>query len=152
MSKLFCSGTATARSLSTRPSRRNSSIERPLVMSILGCRVVPGLRSTSMQRTPSCARVRASVMPTGPPPAIRTGTCFKPVFLGALRGGFLLGHLGLELLGGEPDDMLVLVAVDVVLRDIEVLQNDLSAQHLLLPHGMLGFSGMKLRHHLAREK
>jgi hypothetical protein len=75
-SKLFASGTATARSLSARPSRRNSSIERPLVMSILGWRVVEALRSTSRQRMPNDASVRASVMPTGPPPAIRTGVFF----------------------------------------------------------------------------
>src|SRR5947207_5174068 len=47
---------------------------RALVMSILGWRVVVGLRSTSRVRIPRRARSRASVIPTGPAPAMMTGT------------------------------------------------------------------------------
>src|SRR5262245_13920157 len=49
---------------------------RALVMSILGWRVVVGFCSANRLRMPRRARSRASVMPTGPPPAMRTGTCF----------------------------------------------------------------------------
>jgi hypothetical protein len=48
---------------------------RPLVMSIFGCVVVDGLRSTNIASAPCWASVKASVRPTGPPPAMRTGTC-----------------------------------------------------------------------------
>ena len=71
-SKLLLSGTATARSSSAKPSLWNSSMLRALVMSILGWRVVVRLRSTSIQVTPRRARSRASVKPTGPPPAMMT--------------------------------------------------------------------------------
>jgi len=49
---------------------------RAFVMSILGWRVVVRLRSTSIQVTPRRARSCASVMPTGPPPAMRTWVRF----------------------------------------------------------------------------
>jgi hypothetical protein len=73
-SKGFASGTAAARSASASPSRRKISMLRALVMSIFGWRVVAALRSASRQRIPNRARARASVMPTGPPPAMTTGT------------------------------------------------------------------------------
>jgi hypothetical protein len=41
---------------------------RPLVMSILGWRVVVGFRSTNMQATPRRASSSATVMPTGAAP------------------------------------------------------------------------------------
>ena len=48
--------------------------------------------------------------------------------------------------------MLVLVAVDVVLLDIEILEHDLARQDLLLPHGMLGFGGVELGHDFRGEQ
>jgi hypothetical protein len=54
---------------------------RALVMSIFGWRVVVRLRSTSMHVMPRRAKSRASVMPTGPPPAMRTWTSLTPVLL-----------------------------------------------------------------------
>src|SRR5262245_63848890 len=49
---------------------------RAFVISILGWRVVSALRSTSIHVTPRCTSSHASVMPTGPPPAMSTCTCF----------------------------------------------------------------------------
>jgi len=43
------------------------------------------LRSTSMHVMPRRAKSQASVMPTGPPPAMRTWTSFTPVSLPPLR-------------------------------------------------------------------
>jgi hypothetical protein len=43
-------------------------------MSIFGERVVVELHSTSMHSMPRRDSSQASVMPTGPPPAINTGT------------------------------------------------------------------------------
>jgi hypothetical protein len=49
---------------------------REFVISIFGWRVVDGFFSTSMLSMPNDASVLANVIPTGPPPAIRTGTSF----------------------------------------------------------------------------
>src|ERR1700745_823018 len=75
-SKLFVSGTATSRRCFDNPSFRNNSMLREFVISVLGWRVVDGFFSTSMHSIPNDASVFANVMPTGPPPAIRTGTSF----------------------------------------------------------------------------
>jgi hypothetical protein len=63
---------------------------RPLVTSIFGCVVVDGLRSTKIAATPCRASVKASVSPTGPPPAISTGTC-SGVDSGWLWSAVLMG-------------------------------------------------------------
>src|SRR5580704_10383331 len=75
-SKLFFSETATSRKSFDSPSFRNNSMLREFVISIFGWRVVDGFFSTSMHSIPNDASVLANVMPTGPPPAIRTGTSF----------------------------------------------------------------------------
>src|ERR1700739_2565827 len=90
---------------------------RPLVMSILGCAVVDGLRSTNIAATPCCASVNANVRPTGPPPAIRTGTCSA-------------------LDSGRPS--LVAVLIGLVLR---------SCVHILLNTNVQNRSSMFLKFH-----
>src|SRR6476659_5795910 len=75
---------------------------REFVISILGWRVVDGFFSTSMHSMPNDASVFANVMPTGPPPAIRTGTSFMG-FL-HIPGGGPIPHAGppifVHVLGG----------------------------------------------------
>src|SRR5580704_11378877 len=75
-SKLLFSETATSRKSFDSPSFRNNSMLREFVISIFGWRVVDGFFSTSMHSMPNDASVLANVIPTGPPPAIRTGTSF----------------------------------------------------------------------------
>src|SRR5678816_108411 len=70
---------------------------------------------------------------------------------GGLRG-LLLGHLPLELLGREPDDVLVLVRVDRVGLRVEPLERDAPGEHVGLPPLVLGLPRVELRHHLAREQ
>src|SRR5262245_8339330 len=64
----------------------------------------------------------------------------------------LLRHLLLELLGREADDVLILVAVDVVGPCIEILEHDLARQHLALPFDVLALSSVELEHDLAGEE
>src|SRR5205085_4670020 len=58
------------------------------------------------------------------------------------------GHLGLQLVRREPDDVLVLVGVArVTLRSLSV-QCDAAGQHVGLPALELGLARVKLRHHV----
>src|SRR5690242_3023650 len=79
-------------------------------------RKAPSACSTSFRRT--CQ------------PDLASATCS-----GALCQRLFLRHFLLQLLGRQPNDVLVLVAVDVVLLNVEVLEHDLARQHLALPVG-----------------
>ena len=76
-----------SRTASAQPSRRSSSIERALVVLQRGFGGIASRSSSTTERTPRRARSMASTVPTGPPPAISTGTCVvaaagSPVMIG----------------------------------------------------------------------
>jgi hypothetical protein len=64
-----------ARTWSSRPQERSSSMVRVLTAVARGRGDRPGLRSTSSEAMPLPARVTAVTRPAGPAPTITTGTC-----------------------------------------------------------------------------
>src|SRR6185437_4114168 len=60
--------------ISAMPQRRLNSIERIERPLILGIEMVPSRRSTTRHSMPAMPSSIASASPTGPPPAIRTGS------------------------------------------------------------------------------
>ncbi len=74
MSVLWSGGKPAERTASAQPSRRSSSIDRALVVLHRGLGGTSRRASSTMLSTPRRARSMARVMPTGPAPAIRTGT------------------------------------------------------------------------------
>src|SRR4029453_6789432 len=75
---------------------------RALIPRALGCRAVPGCRSTRSEVTPAFDSRMEAVKPTGPPPTMRTstsrirGTCPSPWLLSKASGDATVA------LGGEP--------------------------------------------------
>src|SRR5205807_3166525 len=66
--------------------------------------------------------------------------------------GLLLGHLPLQLDGREPDDVLVLVRVDLVRFGVDLLELEAPAEDVGLPALLLAVARVKLRHHLSCEQ
>ena len=74
-------------------------------------------------------------MPANPPPA-----------------RLLRRHARLQLLGGEADDVLVLVRVEIKGLGVEILELHAAGEHRLLPCRLLGLARMEFRHHLGGEE
>ncbi len=68
------------------------------------------------------------------------------------RQSFLLDHPLLELLRGHPDDIFVLVRVEVISFGIQILQQDASGRNILLPRMLCRLSVMELQHHFPGEQ
>src|SRR5438552_1791027 len=66
--------------------------------------------------------------------------------------GLLLGHLPFQLGGRKPDDVLVLVRVDLVRVRGDLLELEATAEDVGLPALLLAVARMEIRHHLPREQ
>src|SRR5215218_2505728 len=89
-----------ARTSSSRPQERSSSMVRVLTAVARGRGDRPGLRSTSSDPTPPPARVAAVTRPAGPAPATTTGTRSMRSALGTMT--LLLLSLAQPLDGQDP--------------------------------------------------
>ena len=74
-----------ARISSSTPRPRKISIERVLTPDARGWIEVPGWRSTSVERMPLRARIRAVTRPAGPAPTMRTEVLVRRVMACSLR-------------------------------------------------------------------
>src|SRR5262245_46398443 len=72
--------------------------------------------------------------------------------VGGRARGFFGGHLALQLLRRQPDDVLVLMGVGGMGRCVEPLESDPAGEHVRLPSLVLGLARVELGHHLAGEQ
>src|SRR5436190_2447267 len=126
MKPTLSGGRPAARTSSSMPCWWKISMVRALMPRALGWIAVPGWRSTSSDLMPSRDSISEAVRPTGPPPAIKTGTSFmtktSPVRIANSSeplSGVMRPIKPLEALG------------EVGLEVLDILQPDMDAQHLL---------------------